>query len=272
MASQVPMLSRIIRNRRETLGFSSAREFWRRLSDDINVSYSHYAAVENGHRFPEITLALAIGKHLEIRPRDLCHLWAKAQMPDGLTSGYFDLIALDDDGTLPLNDWDLPNFVTLSKRNLPFLMKYPVAWEIATWVISMAQYEPHTYGDIHKVFPIPKAQLDAILTELKRLKIVRSDGKLHYRNVGLVALSSDPEMLAFRDIHYGRVSESFLSSNIKSQIDGRTSYRRIVSRSFSKAQSKEIVKRLSQLFGEISEFPPGGPDHLYLQLGLWNKA
>ena len=268
---QVPHLSRIIRARREHY-YDSARDFWREFCDDLDISYSHYAAVENGHRFPDIGLALEIGKRLRIKPREICHLWAKAQMPDGLTSGYFDTIALDDDGTLPEDSGgDFPEYVTISKKNLPFLMRHPVAWDIASWIIAMSEFEPHSDKDIHKVFGIPKAQLDTILAELKRLKIIRADRKLYYRNVQFVHLTPEPEMKIFRDQLYRETSSTLLSSITQGHLDARTAYRSTFRRALSKAQANEVVKRLNQLTTEIGEFSDGGREYYYLQLGFGVK-
>ncbi|MEK7690628.1 MAG: helix-turn-helix transcriptional regulator [Bdellovibrionota bacterium] len=129
-------LSRLIREARERK-YKTAKQFWEEHEDVLKVSYPHYSTVETGKSHPDINLAISISNILKLDLRTVCHLWAKDQMPNAQTKGFFDPVpGLDVSGITTRFKDSLDEFYVFTEKQTEAFNEHPFLWDVLSFIMA----------------------------------------------------------------------------------------------------------------------------------------
>ncbi len=272
--SQYPQtnIHTIIRDARGR-SYRTAKEFWSGHEVQLSVSYPHYAAVEAGKKFPDIRLALQVGKLLKMDLKLVCHVWARDQMPDAKTQAFFEPIPGVEVKGIPSSiKYDLDNFYIFNETQLPGLTQIEGCWDVLMLIMGFSESTPPTEADIAKAFNVPLEGVRKAVEWLRNENIVVSeDGKLRTRKK-FFHLPNTPEFKALRDSNFRRNGELLLSGITPEQLGAKTAYRTTYMRRITEKQAVEVSEHIDALIGHLANLDNHGTDLYALTIGFGVRA
>jgi len=243
--------------------YRTTREFWETHEDRLGVSYPHYSAVESGSKFPDIKLAVIAGELLKVDLKLLCHIWARDQMPDARTKGFFEpgseVSEVSHVGKMTAT---LDDFYVFNDAQQPFLMKNEFVWDVSSLINSYSGYLDPTKEEIAEKLNLTEAQVDLALEWLIEQKVIFKTNNSYKATRRFFHIPNSEAYKLFRDRNFSRVSKEIIPKMTQEQFTEKTAFRGIALRRMTPAQASLVVEQIHNLLGMFSNLEDHG-DELY---------
>jgi len=147
-----------------------ASRFFDQNRTKLGVSYSVFVHYENGTRLPSIEYLLRVAPLLSAKVSDLCHLWARAQMPTEETKTYFNL----PDGTIRSQQPRVTHndIYRFSRSDINILKQEPRLFLIANFLAAFSDDKPISVSEVARLAGVAKPIAITALKKLTDLGVV----------------------------------------------------------------------------------------------------
>ncbi len=244
--------------------YRTTREFWETHEDRLGVSYPHYSAVESGSKFPDIKLAINAGELLKVDLKLLCHIWARDQMPDARTKGFFEpgseVAEVSHVGKMNAT---LDDFYVFNDAQQPFLMKNEFVWDVSCLINSYSGFLDPTKEEIAEKLELTPAQVDLALDWLLEQKVIFKVKNAYKAARRFFHIPNSEAYKTFRDRNFFRFSKEIIPKMTQEQFTEKTAFRGSALRRMTPAQASLVVEQINNLLGMFSNFEDHG-DELYV--------
>jgi transcriptional regulator with XRE-family HTH domain len=244
--------------------YRTTREFWETHEDRLGVSYPHYSAVESGSKFPDIKLAINAGELLKVDLKLLCNIWARDQMPDARTKGFFEpgseVAEVSHVGKMNAT---LDDFYVFNDAQQPFLMKNEFVWDVSCLINSYSGFLDPTKEEIAEKLELTPAQVDIALDWLLEQKVVFKVKNAYKAARRFFHIPNSEAYKTFRDRNFFRFSKEIIPKMTQEQFTEKTAFRGSALRRMTPAQASLVVEQINNLLGMFSNFEDHG-DELYV--------
>ncbi|MCC7441309.1 MAG: hypothetical protein IT285_06740 [Bdellovibrionales bacterium] len=262
----------LIRLSREKL-YRTAKEFHSANEDNLQTSYSHYAAVEGSKKFPDIELTLRIAKTLKLEPRLVSHLWARDQMPDAATKAFFEPRPGSETGGVPSAlRYDLDNFFIFNERQIEELKRRPEAWEVLMFIMAFSKSTPPTEEEVARVLGFDRAVVTECVEWLRNESAVISEGGHLKTRTEFFHLPNTEPFKEVRDRNFRRMTDHLLKTISSEQLGQKTAYRTTFIRRLTPVQATELSRKIDDLIAQMGNFENHGESLYALTVGFGERA
>jgi len=263
-----PELSKVIREARQ-LKFDRAKDFWTQNQKQLGVSYTYYASIETGARFPDIRLVLVLSKTLEIDQRMICHLWAKDQMPTAESKAYFEpRPGLEKQGVPSTANLPLDDFYVFNDDQVDALKRNPRIWDVLTLIAAFTKALPLDEAIIAKQLGVPKDEIENTVEWLRNEGLVFSEHKVLKTRRAYFHLPNTDLFKEIRDMNFlGRAQDILKVLKIE-DLKSKEAYRTTFSRRITRSQAQEICKHIDDLVAHLGNLDSEGDEYYSLAVGF----
>ncbi len=249
--------------------YSKSKDFFDKYKDQLKVSYSHYAAVENGTKYPDINLVVAISKALELDLRVSCHLWSKDQMPSSETKAFFEpmpgLERLGVPATAQIPNLD--DIFVFTSKQLPYLLEHPDAWDVLLYINA----EGEKFLDeklISKNLKISLSEVKHIVEWLRNESLVRSQGGFLITNQSYYHLPNTHDFKELRDKNFLMRANTIVKNVSSVSLAQKECYRTTFGRKLSLSQAKLVSSHIDDLVATVGDLEEEGGQYHVMLVGL----
>lgn len=253
------LLASLIRRVREK-SYKTAREFYNSCSN-LGISYSFYSAIETGKKMADIDVVLKISSLLGIDERTACHLWAKDQMPNSRTRGYFEPTpGAEQKGDPIYEDMNIDDYYVLHETQIKNFRNTPYLWDLVSLISAFSNSSPVTVESAAKLLNVAEEKVAVEIEWLKSERFVyESDGKLR-RTHPFIHIPNRKEFKEFRDSNFLRASQDLVNKMSQEYLIDKTGCRVTFMKSASAEQARMIVKKIESLLGYYGSLNEAGQD------------
>lgn len=242
------LLSSLIRRVREK-SYKTARDFYN-TQQNLGISYSFYSAIETGKKTPDIDVVLTLASILGIDERTVCHLWAKDQMPNSRTKGYFEPTpGAEQSGDPIYEEMNIDDYYVLHETQIEKFLSVPYLWDLVSLISAFSNPSPLTLEDLSKMLNVAEEKLSLEVDWLKSQRIIIEENGLLTRTHPFMHIPNRKEFKKFRDANLLRTSNDLISSMEHESLLAKTSCRVTFMKNASVDQAKVIVKKIESLLG-----------------------
>lgn len=263
-----PEISKVIREARK-VKFERAKDFWAQNQKKLGVSYTYYASLETGARFPDIGLVLVLSQTLEIDQRMICHLWAKDQMPTGESRGYFEpRPGLEKQGIPSTANLPLDDFYVFSDDQVEALKENPRIWDVLTLIAAYTKAVPLDDTIIAKLLGVPKDEIENAVEWLRNEGLVMSDHRQLKTRRSYFHLPNTDLFKEIRDINFLERAKDIVKVLKIDDLKSKEAYRTTFSRRITRGQAQDICKHLDDLLAHLGNLESEGEEYYSLAVGF----
>lgn len=176
VTTELSMVLKDLRAQKE----QTATKFWSSNKKILGVSYEAFKHYENGERVPSIEYLRRISPIIGTEFRTLCHLWARAQMPDEESKSFFDGVpGVSNNISARAKPEEIYRF---SRSDVRHLNEFPQLYMVAVFMAAYHESKPFSINEIMKFSELNKSETRKLISLLIDMGLVISVSKDLYKS------------------------------------------------------------------------------------------
>jgi len=240
----------------------TATRFWSNNKKNLGVSYEAFKHYENGERIPSIEYLRRIAPLIGSEYRTLCHLWARAQMPDDESKSFFDgAPGFSANISTRAKPEEIYRF---SRSDVKNLLESPQLYMVSVFMAAYHDSKPFSVSEIMKFSELNKTETKKLINTLMDMGLVVSINKDQYKSrYKVFDIPRDDEFFKpIRDKNFKTFGDKVLKNFSTEKRNRGEAQRFTFSTRLTPELQRMIQSKLSELESHFDTIPAGNGERM----------
>lgn len=219
--------------------YETAKDFHKKSK--LSCSYFYYSKVESG-TVPDIKLAIEILRGLKINLKTGLYAWARGQMPDKETKGFFSLI---EDEALSGEQDSMERALVVNRRQAKLLESDPIYWELLLFISSRFRSSQLPENEIAKCFNLSTQKITQLMKDLYDEGLLDKKDSKFCLSKEWAFIPYEEEFNHLRDLNFKRAVSQFWKQPPQER------FRTTITKPLTPAQRREVEAMVMSFINAI---------------------